>query len=455
MGKSRFAFPRDFLWGAATCSFSTEGAVTEDGKGLSVWDVFSRRRGAIEDGTTTRDGCDFYHRYPEDIAIMKRLDIRAHRFSISWSRVLPDGAGKVNRKGLDFYDRLVDAHLKAGIIPWVTLFCWDYPWKLHRRGGWLDPASPGWMADYASVAARKLGDRVSWWETLNEPQCYIGLGHLTGYHAPGEKLGWRKVLLASHNLLKGHGEAVRALRRYGRPGAGIGSVLAANVSCPATNRPGDVEAARRATFEFRDRSWISAAWWADPMILGSYPESGLRVFGRDVPPFSQEDLELIRQPLDYFGINFYFAPSVRSGRGGIPAEAAEPADAPRTAIGWPITPEVLYWGPKFCHERYGLPVIVGENGMAGRDLVSRDGKVHDPERIDFLSRYLASLKRAVRDGIPVQGYFHWTLTDNWECAYGYRARFGLIHLDPDTQKRTLKDSALWYSKAIRSRGRAI
>jgi beta-glucosidase len=446
------SFPEGFVWGAASASYQIEGGAAEDGKGPSIWDEFCKRPGAVWQGHSGEVACDHYHRWREDIAIAESLGLGAYRFSVSWPRVLPEGTGEVNARGLDFYDRLVDALLGAGIAPYVTLFHWDSPLAWHRRGGWLHPDSPRWFADYARVVATRLGDRVPCWMTMNEPQVVVDAGLREGRHAPGEQRPFADVLLATHHVLLAHGLAVQALRAEA-PRGRVGFAPVGLPAIPASDSLADVEAARRWTFRTATRSVRTNAWWMDPIFLGAYPADGLALFGVDVPAIGADDLATIAQPLDFFGVNLYDAPVVRA-RGVDPEALPMPVGAPITAFDWRVTPEAMHWGARFFHERYRLPILVTENGLSCRDWVSLDGAVHDPQRIDFIARHLRELHRALRSGVPVLGYFHWTLLDNFEWAHGYKHRFGLVHVDFATQERIVKDSGRWYASVIASSGAA-
>jgi beta-glucosidase len=449
------AFPKGFVWGAATAAYQVEGAAFEDGKGKSVWDMMCRKPSAIWNNQNGDVACDHYHRYKEDVALMKRLGLRGYRFSIAWARVLPEGVGKPNAKGLAFYDRLVDELLKAGIAPFVTLFHWDYPYALYCRGGWLNRASPDWFAEYAAAVVTRLGDRVRHWMTYNEPQCFVGLGHWDGRHAPGDKLGWAEVLRVAHHAHLGHGKGVQAIRAATKTPCQVGLAPVGCVRIPATDSRRDIDAARRDMFAVRGQTVWNNAWWMDPPLLGRYPEDGLREYAAFMPPVRDGDLETIHQPLDFFGVNIYNGSLVRAGQGGAPEAVPHPLGHGLTGFKWPVTPACLYWGPKFFQERYRLPVYVTENGMSGTDWVGLDGKVHDGARIDFTARYLRELRRAIKDGVDVRGYFHWSIMDNFEWAEGFKERFGLVHVDFATQKRTPKDSALWYKKVIATNGRCL
>ncbi|MES1209255.1 MAG: GH1 family beta-glucosidase [Pseudomonadota bacterium] len=449
-------FPKDFVWGVATASYQVEGASAEDGKGPSVWDVFSKKPGAVFEGHTGDVACDHYHRYKEDIALMKRLGATSYRFSVSWPRVLPAGTGAPNPKGLDFYSRLVDELARNGIAPMCTLFHWDFPQALYQRGGWLNRDVAGWFADYAAVVADKLGDRIKVWVTQNEPQCFIGMALRDGVHAPGDKLKDPEYLTAAHNAMRAHAKAVQALRAHAKGKAGdvkIGYVLAAQLAQPASEAAEDVEAARWANFSVRDRHQWNNSWWTDPVLLGKYPEDGVKLYGKDMPVWKAGDLDEMKQPIDFLGLNIYKADTWRRGDDGKPAQVSVPPGYPRSGVDWqPITPAALYWGPRFFHDRYRLPMSITENGLSTRDQIFLDGKVHDPQRIDYMHRALLELSRGVREGLPVTGYYAWSLLDNFEWADGYKQRFGLVYVDYQTQKRIPKDSFDWYRRTIASGG---
>ncbi len=446
-------FPPSFVWGAAAASYQIEGAATEDGKGPSIWDMLCRKPGAIWEGHSGDVACDHYHRYPEDVALMRKIGLQAYRFSISWPRVLPDGVGKVNPAGLGFYDRLVDSLLEAGVAPYATLFHWDFPYALYCRGGWLNRDSADWFADYARVVVEALGDRVRDWMTLNEIRVFVGMGHLDGEHAPGDKLGMPEVLRVGHHAMLAHGKAVQAIRAASPGPCRVGWAPTTFPMIPVTESPEDIAAARMAMFSVVEEFAIwSNTWWLDPVFFGRYPEDGLRLFGAAAPPIQPGDMETIAQPLDFCGFNIYQGSGVQAGPQGYPISVPHPVGYPKTSFNWPVTPEVLYWGPRFMYERYGVPLFITENGLANADWVSLDGAVHDPQRIDFTRRYLLALERAIADGVDMRGYFHWSLMDNFEWANGYRERFGLVFVDYATQQRVLKDSARWYAEVIASNG---
>jgi len=448
-------FPDDFVWGAATAAYQIEGAAAIDGKGPSTWDMFCTKPGKVWLGQTGDVACDHYHRYHQDIELMRDMGLMAYRFSLAWPRLIPDGTGPDNPQGFAFYDRLIDVLLEAGIAPYVTLFHWDYPLALYHRGGWLNRDSAAWFADYVMRVAQRFGDRVKHWMTFNEPQVFIDAGHREGRHAPGDQLRFSEVLRACHHVLLAHGKAVQALRSTVKNSiVGIAPVVVCAV--PPPGEPADIEALRRRTFETKEQNLRTNAWWLDPMLLGHYPEDGLRSFAQELPAaMRSDDLSTIAQPLDFLGANIYSADLVRAGADGEPEVVPLPVGFPRTAIDWPVTPEALYYGPRLLHERYGLPIIITENGLSTRDQPGLDGRVHDTSRIDFITRYLRELARASREGLPIKGYFHWSSIDNFEWAHGYKHRFGLVHVDYATQRRTPKESAAYYRNVIATNGAIV
>jgi beta-glucosidase len=449
-------FPKGFVWGTAAASYQIEGAAQADGKGLSVWDMFSRKPGAVWNGHTGDVACDHYHRYAEDVSLLRAMGVQAYRLSISWPRVLPEGTGTPNSAGLAFYDRLVDALLAAGIEPWVTLFHWDYPLALYYRGGWLNHDSVEWFADYAALVTEKLSDRVTHFMTLNEPQVFIGAGHFEGRHAPGDQLGFKEVLRAGHNALLAHGKGVQAIRAAAKKKPRVGIAPVGQPRLPLTDSRADIEAARKATFAANQRSTWLNSWWMDAVYLGEYPADGWRFFGADVPAVRPGDMETIAQDLDFFGVNFYEASTVRAAADGSPEPVTYPVGNPITGFDWNVTPAAMYWGPRFFYDRYKKPIVVTENGVSCRDWVSLDGKVHDPNRIDFIHRHLLEFERAGADGVPIEAYFHWSFIDNFEWAHGYKHRFGLTFCDYENGgARTLKDSARWYAEVIRTNGASL
>lgn len=447
-------FAKDFVWGAATSSYQIEGTGRDSGKGQNIWDVFTKEPGRVYEGHTGDIACDHYHRFREDVAYMKELGLKGYRFSIDWSRVLPEGTGKVNEKGIDFYNALIDELLEQGIEPYITLYHWELPYEIYKRGGWMNPEIVEWFGQYARLVAERFSDRVKYFFTLNEPQCFVGLGFLQGCHAPGVKAPLRDTFEMAHNALKAHGRAVQMLRAYGKQNVQIGYAPTSGMCYPEKETPKDIEAARKALFALPDdlSNWTwNVSWWSDPVILGKYPEEGMKKYEKYLPVITDEDMKLISQPIDFYGQNIYNGRCIRMGTDGRPEEVRRPAGFPKTATNWPVTPEALYWGPKFLYERYRKPIYITENGRACHDTVSQDGKVHDPNRIDFLARYLKNLKRAAEE-IDIRGYFQWSLMDNFEWDKGYAERFGIIYVDFETQERIWKDSAYWYRDLIRRNG---
>ena len=438
--------PEGFIWGAAASSYQIEGAAYRDGGGYSIWDMLGRHEGKIAGGDTGEIACDHVNRYQEDVSLMAEIGLQAYRFSVSWPRVLPNGTGAINQRGLDFYDHLVDALLARNITPWLTLFHWDFPYELYCRGGWLNRDSADWFADYTAIIVERLSDRVAHWCTLNEPQVFIGLGHHLGTHAPGMQMGFSEALLAGHHSLLAHGKAVQAIRAGSKQAASISASHAGDFFMPDGDNPADIEAARLRNFAIREKTFFNNSWFSDPMVLGEYPADGLELFAADMPDIRSGDMQTICQPLDYFGTNIYWGSYGRM-RDDRDFEVVERERFTRTDLDWPVTPEVLYWAPKFYAERYNLPLVITENGMANSDAIN-GGTIDDEARIEFLNRYLHEYARAIGDGVPCLGYFMWSLLDNFEWAEGYSKRFGMIHVDYQTQQRTLKQSAHWYRQVI-------
>lgn len=448
-------FRKDFKWGATTAAYQIEGAFKEDGKGLNIWDVFCREKGRIYDGHTGETACDHYHLFRKDVALMKELGIKAYRFSISWSRILPTGTGKLNPAGVQFYNELIDELLDAEIEPFITLYHWDFPYDLYKKGGWLNPESVNWFGEYAKNVAELFSDRVSNFFTFNEPQCFIGNAYLKGFHAPGVCGMVRDSFEMAHNVLKAHGTAVKILREYTKGDVKIGYAPTCSMSYPDSGKAEDIEAARTHMFELnndvKDWAW-NVSWWSDPVMLGRYPEEGLKKYGEYLPEITEDDMKLISQPLDFYGQNIYNGVRVRMGADGKPEVVKRYDGFPKTSTDWPVTPECLYWGPRFLYERYKKPIYITENGMSCHDAISLDGKVHDPNRIDFLNRYLRELKKCAEDGTDIRGYFLWSLMDNFEWSIGYAERFGIIYVDYPSQKRIIKDSGYWYNQTIQENG---
>ena len=444
-------FSKDFVWGAATSSYQIEGAAFEDGKGRSVWDVFSHTKGKILDNSTGDVACDHYHKFKEDVKLMADLGLKAYRFSISWARIMPTGTGDVNEAGVKFYSDLIDELLKYGIEPYVTLYHWDLPYDLHTQGGWLNDDMPDIFAEYAAVCADMFKGRVKNVLTFNEPQVFIGLGYMQGTHAPGLLLGQEELLHISHNVLKAHGKATKVLREK-IPNVKIGFACASSPRCPVTDK--DIPAAAADYFACDSNNFIfTDAMWLDPIFFGKYPEQLVKDCGEDLTRHIKDgDMEIIKTGLDFVGLNIYRGFFVKADENGKAVPQAFPAGVTMTALTWEVVPESLYWGPRLINERYKAPIIITENGMAAHDCVSVDGKVHDPNRIDFLHRYIREYRRAADDGVECLAYFQWSLMDNYEWAYGYTGRFGMVYVDLQTCERIPKDSAYWYKTVIESNG---
>lgn len=450
-------FRDDFVWGVASSAYQIEGTDPDDGRGRNIWDTFIEQGGTYEHHNA-EVACDHMHRYEEDFAMMRLLGIKAYRFSISWSRIMPEGTGRVNEKAIKLYRSMIKSMIKNGITPYVTLYHWELPQALQDRGGWLNEESVQWFGEYAKVVAENFSDLAEYFMTLNEPQCFVGLGHLSGVQAPGLKLSLPETFQVAHNALRAHGTAVKMLRQYACRPIKVGYAPTCGVAYPYTNAPEDIEAARKVYFGFYNpmSNWTwNVAWFSDPVFLGHYPAEGLEKFKEWLPKITDEDMQLISQPLDFMGQNIYNGYFVRAGKDGEPEFVDRPYGFPRTSTNWPVTPECLYWGLKFMYDRYHMPMYITENGMSCHDNVSPDGRVHDRNRIDFLDAYLSQVQKAADEGVDVRGYFLWTFLDNFEWTEGYKERFGIVHVDFATQKRIAKDSAFWYQRTIETNGREL
>lgn len=441
-------FPKEFIWGAATSAYQIEGAWQENRKGRSIWDDFTHRGGTIHNGENGDIACDHFHRYKEDVALMKDLGIQSYRFSINWPRVLPEGKGYVNEAGLDFYDRLVDELLNAGIDPCVTLYHWELPLALHQKGGWLNPDTAAAFSELATTVSERLHDRVKRYVTLNEPQCSVQLGYGAGIHAPGCRTDTLTQMAAAHNLLLAHGQAVQALRAEDSCSE-IGIASTGNICYPLEKSCGNRKSAYDATFRTNERWGFSHHWYLDPVVLGHYPDDDLSEEAkRFVGDVLSEELRTISQPLDFLAVNLYNGDPV-DVQGKV---VDRPIGSARTALRWSVSPEAMHYGLAFLHQRYDLPLYVTENGQSCNDRIYLDGKVHDPDRIDYMHRYLIAMHDAMQEGVPVKGYYHWSLMDNFEWHSGYDDRFGLIYVDYEHDLRRLpKDSYYWYQQLIRTR----
>jgi beta-glucosidase len=438
----KITFPKGFIWGVATSAYQIEGAWDEDGKGESIWDRFSHTPGKIAHGDTGDVACAHYHRWREDVALMKELGLHAYRFSISWPRLFPKGRGRVNPAGLDFYSQLVDALLEAAIEPFITLYHWDLPQALQDDGGWPARSTAGAFAEYADVISRHLGDRVKHWITFNEPYVSAMVGYLEGRHAPGHS-DLDEALAAAHHFLLAHGWAVPAIRRNS-PEAQVGITLNLSGQTPASPSAAD----RAAAWQ---QDGIKNRWFLDPLSARGYPADIVQHYGRPMDFVQAGDLEAIAAPLDFLGVNYYARGVVRS------SVVSEAENAPRTVfpnpkrteMGWEVYPEGLYELLGWLHFDYRFPALyVTENGVAYPDQVGPDGQVDDPLRVAFLKGHLAAAARAIAAAVPLRGYFAWSLMDNFEWAHGYSKRFGLIYVDYRTQRRVLKTSAHWYRRVI-------
>ena len=422
-----------FVWGAATSAYQVEGAVAEDGRAASIWDSFCRVPGAIADGSNGDVACDHYHRLTADLDLMRELRLQGYRFSVAWSRVQPSGAGAVNPRGLDFYDRLVDGLLARGIAPYLTLYHWDLPQALQDRGGWTARDTALRFADYADIVGHRLGDRVASIATHNEPWVVSILGHQSGVHAPGVK-DRRHAMQVSHHLLLSHGLALQALRSRGARSE-LGIVLNASPVVAATDRAEDTAAAQL-------EDGLLVRWYLDALLHGRYPSDVLAHLGTDAPVVRERDHEIIRAGLDFIGLNYYTR-RVASAASSPPAQSLAV-----TGMGWEVDPEGLTELLLRLHRDYPMPpIIVTENGAAYRDALD-NGRVHDVQRTDYIRRHIEATERAMGQGVDVRGFFVWSLMDNFEWTWGYRQRFGIVHVDFATQRRTLKDSARWYRDFI-------
>ena len=427
-------FPPEFVWGAATASYQIEGAATEDGRGESIWDRFCATPGRVANGDTGAIACDFYHRYRDDAKLMRDLGLDAFRFSVAWPRVVPDGRGRVNERGLDFYDRLLDELLAAGIQPFVTLYHWDLPQALEDAGGWPEPSTAEAFAEYAEAVAKRLGDRVEWWTTHNEPWVSAWLGYGYGLHAPG-RASEADAFAATQTMLESHALAVDVLRRES-PGSQVGIVLNLDLTVPASADPADVEAARLY-------DGVLNRWFLDPLYRGEYPADVVERFGVPV-----RDLDL--PPIDFLGINNYTRALVQAGPDGLPLRLSE-SGVERTAMDWAVRPDSLRDLLVRVHEEYAPPAIfVTENGAAYDDVRRHDGSVLDPERVSYLAQHTTAVARAIGEGVPVKGYFVWSFLDNFEWAHGYSKRFGIVYVDYPTLERVPKASFEWYRTLIAS-----
>jgi beta-glucosidase len=439
-------FPDGFLWGAATSAYQVEGSPLADGAGPSIWHRFSHTPGRTHDGDTGDVACDQYRRYPEDVRLMAELGIQAYRFSIAWGRIFPEGTGRVNPAGIDHYQRLVDTLLEAGMRPMVTLYHWDLPAALQDRGGWLEADTARWFADYAATLFRALDDRVELWVTLNEPWVIMDGGYVGGSLAPGHR-DLAAAPRVSHNLLRAHADAVRAYRAEGRHQVGL--VVNLEPQTPASEAPADHAAAARLD-AYMNRHYL------DPVFRGEYPPELADIFGADWPAFPDAELAALRESFDFLGINYYTRGVTRHDPAAPPVRASRvpQAGSRYTDMGWEVAPTAFGDALRWVRDRYGdIPLYVTENGAAFPDPATATQPIHpDPLRVDYYRDHLRAARDAIADGVPLRGYFAWSLLDNFEWSHGYSKRFGIIHVDFRTQRRTPKASARFYANVIASNG---
>ena len=444
-----YRFPSNFIWGAATSAYQIEGSPLADGAGPSIWQRFAHTPGMMANGDTGDVACDHYRRYKDDVQLMRALGLQSYRFSVAWGRVLPEGIGRINHKGLDFYSRLVDELLENGIAPTATLFHWDLPAALDDRGGWLNRDSAQWFAEYAEVLFKALDGRVKRWSTINEPWVVTDGGYLHGALAPGHRNKY-EAPIAAHNLMRASGAGIQAYRATGRHEIGV--VFNIEPKYPASNRPEDIAATRRAQAYMNEQ-------FADPALLGSYPPELKEVFGDAWPDFPAADFQLTKQPVDFVGINYYTRAVVRHDETAYPLKAVPVRQRNRThtETGWEVYEQGLVDTLKWFRDRYGdIPLYVTENGAAFYDSpVAETDVVEDPLRTTYLQKHLRALHECIEAGVNLKGYYAWSLLDNLEWSLGFSKRFGLYHVDFDTQKRTPKASAKFYAQVIESQGAVL
>lgn len=435
-------FPRGFTWGVATSAYQIEGSSKEDGKGESIWDRFSHTPGKIKDGSTGDIACDHYHRFEKDIKLMKQLGVNAYRFSISWPRILPDGKGKIEAKGLDFYSRLVDSLLEKNITPWITLYHWDLPQTLEEEGGWPNRKTADYFASYVDIVTKKLGDRVKNWITINEPYCASLMSYYEGIHAPG-RTNLKDALTAAHTLLLAHGKAIPVIRSNS-PKSKVGIVLNNSPIYPIDSKVENLEAANRF-------DGVLNKWFLDPLYGYKYPKDMVDLNKDAFPKIEDGDMEIIARPTDFLGVNYYSPSIVRSSiTSPLRTERVAPENAKFTQMGWTIYPEGLYIILKRIAATYPISnIYVTENGAAFADVINQDKSIVDNERTDYLEQHLMAISKSIKDKVPIKGYFAWTLIDNFEWAEGFTKRFGLVSVNFQTQERIIKQSGHRYSEIIR------
>ena len=434
-------FPENFIWGAASASAQIEGAFDEDGRTPSIWDIAPKKK--IKNGETCHVSCDHYHHMKEDVQLMKQLGLKTYRFSISWSRIIPE-EGAVNQNGLRFYSELVDELLSAGIEPMVTIYHWDMPAWVYKKGGWLSEKIVPLFAEYTKTVVEALSDRVRSWITINEPGCFIMNGYMQGVHAPFKR-NYLALSKLTENFLKAHWTAVKVIREKAVLQPTVGVSFSSGAFVPSDESEQEIEKARRLSVE-EGPGLMANRWFMDPILA----KKSVRAYG--IYHVNQKVIDAYYQPIDYIGLNIYTSFNYNTWGGA--TQKADPG-LPRNSLGWVIDERVMYWNVKFVYDKYHMPVMITENGLAENDVVSLDGRVHDPQRTDFIHRYLTALLRAVNEDIPVLGYLHWSIMDNFEWAEGYDPRFGLVYVDFNTQERIIKDSAWDYKRIIDSNGAVL
>jgi beta-glucosidase len=440
------SFPQDFLWGTATAAYQVEGAVNEGGRGRTIWDTFAHTPGTTFLGDTGDVADDFYHLFPKDLQLMKEMGVKAFRFSTAWSRIYPDGTGKPNQAGIDFYNRLVDALMAADIAPYCTLYHWDLPQKLQDRGGWENRDTATAFANYAGFTAGFLSDRVKHFMTMNEMRSFVELGYGQGVHAPGLRLDAKRLAQLTHYVVLAHGLSVQSIRAHAKADVQVGIADNVQACTPVIETSDHIEAARRAMRE-------QNAMFLTVLQEGRYTDSYLQKLGTNAPRFTAEEMDIIKAPMDFVGLNVYQPTYVRADNSVSGYEIVDaPASFPHMASAWLyVGPEALYWVPRLVHELWKVKSLyITENGASSDDRIAPDGQIYDSDRIMYLRNYMTQLHRATSEGIPVKGYFLWSLLDNFEWADGYKKRFGVIYVDFETQKRIPKLSATYYKDVIRT-----
>ena len=440
-------FRKDFAWGVATAAPQIEGAGHEDGKGLSNWDIYPTINGKVYQNQSNADGCDHYHHLEEDIALLAKLGVNSYRFSFAWTRILPNGVGEINEKGLKFYDRLLDELEKYHIEPFATMFHWDFPYELVKKGGWTNKESPKWFLEYAKILVDRYKNRIKYWIPINEPACVMEMGgvKLEGEHTPKERL--QNI----HNILLAHGYAARYIKENGGL---VGTAMCSSTYAPYDeNNPLDIEAAKKAMFDLSGTNFWKAAFWLDPICFGKYPDSYYSTNKKeDLPEITEEDMKIISTPIDFIGYNIYTGEPIKSDGNGGYVYMNYPVGNPKTCMDWDFAPRLMYWTPKIIYERYKTPIYITENGCAVTDIVSEDKKVHDGPRIEFLKQYLKNLKLAYEEGVDIRGYMLWSFIDNYEWFHGFSKRFGIVYIDYQSKERIEKDSFYFYQDVIKSNG---